>query len=120
MDQALTAAADCGRQYEAAPPRIRRQINQGFFRRLLVGPGGTIESAELTEPFAALLADGWVLRAAETAAQASQMDGDAPTSETADEIIDGRRRPSEVFAVTYEQDGITETAQSISLGGGFE
>jgi hypothetical protein len=66
LDQALAAATDCGRQYEAAPPRIRRQINHGFFKKLLIGPGGTVDGAELTEPFAALLGDGRVVRVAET------------------------------------------------------
>jgi hypothetical protein len=38
-----------------APEPIRRQINQGFFVKLFIGQDGSVERAELTEPFAALL-----------------------------------------------------------------
>ena len=57
LHQALTVASTCHQQYLAAPPHIRRQINQGFFTRLLIAPDGSVERAELTEPFATLLAD---------------------------------------------------------------
>ena len=57
LHQALTVASTCREQYLAAPPHIRRQINQGFFTRLLIAPDGSVERAELTEPFATLLAD---------------------------------------------------------------
>ena len=56
LHQALTVASTCHQQYQAAPPHIRRQINQGFFTRLLIAPDGSVERAELTEPFATLLA----------------------------------------------------------------
>ncbi len=41
--------------YLAAPPHIRRQMNQGFFTRLLIAKDGSVERYELTEPFASLL-----------------------------------------------------------------
>ena len=55
LHQALMVASTCHQQYQAAPPHIRRQINQGFFTRLLIAPDGSVERAELTEPFATLL-----------------------------------------------------------------
>jgi site-specific DNA recombinase len=57
LSLALTAASHCEQAYLTAPNHIRRQINQGFFVRLLIGPDGEVEQAELTEPFAALLED---------------------------------------------------------------
>lgn len=38
---------------------MKRQINQGFFTKLLIYQDGTVERAELTEPFAQLLAPNW-------------------------------------------------------------
>jgi hypothetical protein len=48
-------AGHCQRHYAAAPPPIRRQINQGFFKKLYLGQDGTVERYELTEPFRQLL-----------------------------------------------------------------
>jgi hypothetical protein len=56
VEQALIAASRCQASYEEAPPHIRRQINQGFFKRLFIGPDGSVERYELTEPYAVLLA----------------------------------------------------------------
>ncbi len=52
-------AGNCHRHYEAAPDFIKRQINQGFFRKLIINTDGSVERAELTEPFAQLLAPDW-------------------------------------------------------------
>lgn len=60
LEAALAAVANCETAYLAAPNPVRRQINQGFFKKLLIGQDGSVEEAELTEPFAALLADGVV------------------------------------------------------------
>ena len=60
LDAALAAAANCQTAYLSAPDGVRRLINQGFFKRLLIGEDGSVEHAELTEPFAALLAEGGV------------------------------------------------------------
>jgi hypothetical protein len=57
LDNALKAASHCERAYLTAPDTIRRQINQGFFERLYIGEDGSVVRAELTEPFAAMLAD---------------------------------------------------------------
>jgi len=59
LDDALTVAANCHRHYETAPDFVKREINQGFFRKLIIHIDGTIERAELTEPFAQLLAPDW-------------------------------------------------------------
>jgi hypothetical protein len=51
----LTAAASCADSYRVAEPPTRRLLNQGFFEKLYVAEDGTVERADLTEPFAALL-----------------------------------------------------------------
>lgn len=56
LEDALTVAGNCHRHYEAAPEPVKRQINQGFFKKLLIHQDGTVERAGLTEPFAQLLA----------------------------------------------------------------
>jgi hypothetical protein len=61
LNQALTAAANCQAQYEQAPGHVRRLINQGFFKKLHIGPDGSVERYELTEPFATLLTEGPLL-----------------------------------------------------------
>ena len=59
LEDALTVAGSCHRHYEAAPDFIKRQINQGFFRKLIIDSDGTVHHAELTEPFAQLLTPDW-------------------------------------------------------------
>ena len=55
LEQALAVAGSCWLHYQAAPAKIRRQMNQGFFEKLWIGQDGTVIKAELTEPFQALL-----------------------------------------------------------------
>lgn len=55
LDAALRAASHCERAYLTAPEHVRRQINQGFFEKLYIGQDGTVEGAELTEPFRPIL-----------------------------------------------------------------
>jgi hypothetical protein len=50
-------AGDCHRQYSLAPLHLRRQINQAFFTALFIDQDGSVERAEMTEPFAQLLTD---------------------------------------------------------------
>jgi site-specific DNA recombinase len=57
LRQALTVASSCHRHYLGVPPHIRRQINQGFFTKLFIDQDGSVERAELTEPFATLMGD---------------------------------------------------------------
>jgi hypothetical protein len=52
---ALRAAERVQQAYLVGSPHIRRQINQGFFKKLFIGEQGIIERVELNEPFAALM-----------------------------------------------------------------
>jgi site-specific DNA recombinase len=52
---ALRAAEHVSSEYAAAPPAVRRQINQGFFHKIYIGEDGTVERVDFTEPFARLL-----------------------------------------------------------------
>ena len=56
LEQALAVAGSCHTHYVGAPDFVKRQINQGFFKRLMIQQDGTVEQVELTEPFAALMA----------------------------------------------------------------
>lgn len=58
LDAALTVASHCDRAYLTAPEHVRKQINQGFFEKLLIGSDGSVEYAELTEPFRPLVGTG--------------------------------------------------------------
>ncbi|GAA5158267.1 recombinase family protein [Pseudonocardia eucalypti] len=55
LEQALAVAGECNVQYRRAPDFVKRQMNQGFYKRLWIAQDGTVERYELTEPFAALL-----------------------------------------------------------------
>jgi hypothetical protein len=86
LARALAAAQHCHRAYATATDTIRRQINQGFFVKLFIGDDGSVEQAELTGPFAALLEDGRVIQArreidAPDANPAAQDYPDAPISD---------------------------------------
>ena len=78
LEDALTVAGNCHRHYEAAPDYIKRQINQGFFTRLIINTDGTVERAELTEPFAQLL-----IRGQQTTPIQAQTAPDAPDGASA-------------------------------------
>jgi hypothetical protein len=66
LNAALRAAAHVSSQYAAAPPAIRRQINQGFFRTIYIGEDGTVDRVDFTEPFARLLPQPSVTEASST------------------------------------------------------
>lgn len=93
LDQALVAASHCEVAYLSETGPIRRQINQGFFEKLYIGEDGTVERAELTEPFAALLEAGHALQAVTPGALAN------------------RTNPADVLAVTFGET-ITDRAQT--------
>jgi hypothetical protein len=61
LDRALTAAGTCFQAYAQAAEPIRRQMNQGFFEKLYIREDGSVERAELTEPFRPLLDLGQVV-----------------------------------------------------------
>ena len=54
LDTALALVADCHRLYVAAPPHIRRQLNQAVFERIFV-EDEEIQGARLITPFGELL-----------------------------------------------------------------
>ncbi len=80
-EDTLTVAGNCHRHYEAAPEFVKRQINQGFSRKLLIHQDGTVQRAELTEPFAQLLAPNW-----HAAARDAQTPEHRAASRTPDEM----------------------------------
>ncbi|MBA8924562.1 multidrug resistance efflux pump [Kutzneria viridogrisea] len=86
LSQALAAVRHCHEAYTQATNQTKRQINQGFFEKLFIGEDGSVERAQLTEPFAALLAGGRLFEVAQTA------------SGTADVLQTRRRRRPEPAA----------------------
>jgi site-specific DNA recombinase len=72
LRRALTAASHCERAYLTAPDHVKRQINQGFFEKLFISEDGTVERAEMTEPFAALLDAGHAIQALASGPEATR------------------------------------------------
>ncbi len=101
---ALNAAAHCEVAYLSAPDAIRRQINQGFFERLLIGEDGSVERAEFTEPFRLLLDQGTAL-AYRTGTEASQIAAEATKPAGCDVEDVERSLPSSVFLATCGEMG---------------
>jgi site-specific DNA recombinase len=104
LDAALNAAAACQATYLAARPHIRKQINQGFFKRLLIGEDGSVARAELTEPFGPLLDIGTAATPADDPRPAvmpapargkTSRSGDGQTDDTLGDAE--RTRPTGVF-----------------------
>ncbi len=95
LELALTAAANCQTAYLTAPDHIKRQINQGFFHKLWIDEDGSVERAELTEPFAALLNTG------QSVVIPSQMTPDEAERSAALDTTPDRSRPSSVFTATF-------------------
>lgn len=56
LDAALTLATHCYQLYEGATKRERRMFNQGFFTQLYIAADGSVDHAELQEPFVQLMA----------------------------------------------------------------
>jgi site-specific DNA recombinase len=110
LAHALTAASHCQTAYLSAPDQIRKQINQGFFEKLLIGEDGSVEEAELTAPFEALLADGHVL-------QSDAVTQNAVTSpETTPDATD-RALPSNVLRAMYGDRSVAETGPEHTMVG---
>lgn len=61
IEQALFLAANCREAYEQAPPAVRRMFNQLLFKRVLV-TDERVSGAEMSDPYAAILADGFADR----------------------------------------------------------
>jgi site-specific DNA recombinase len=119
LTAALAAAGNCQRAYQAVPSAVRRQINQGLFEKLLIGADGTVERAELTEPFAALLANDDTVMLTSAAAKlstkdagsASQTAAGAAVSAQATADAGGRVRLSDVLRRM-----VTESEQKTAPG----
>ncbi|AEK45438.1 recombinase [Amycolatopsis mediterranei S699] len=120
LDRALAAASHCEIAYLSAPNHVRRQINQGFFEKLYIGQDGTVERADLTEPFAALLEMGETLRRAVPSAPAdpaSQITPGATNASGSADATTDRARPSDVLLATFgERVAVTECAQTNTPG----
>ena len=111
VDAALAIASNCHQRYVVAPPHIRRQLNQGFFEKLFIAEDGSVEHAELTEPFAQLLApeDGRAPNGAQSAPDApTTLDvvtprGSAPGRARGAQGAD-RSRPMNVLVTSFGSD----------------
>lgn len=112
LERALHAAGACQLAYVNAPHHIRKQINQGFFEKLLIGEDGSVERAELTEPFRALLDAGRTLAYVD-------MDAAEPVTHQTNA---NRTSPSSVFQViqavnTESDDTNTDRLHMQTVGG---
>lgn len=118
LKRALHAATTCQSAYSHAPDHIRKQINQGFFEKLLIGEDGDIERVEFTEPFRALLGAARTVTDATTTAPGVTDTNNRP--ETPNCVS-----PSNVFHMTYkymntitECDNANTDRQHVSTVGG--
>lgn len=122
LQRALTVARRCHEHYEAAPPHVRRLLNQGFFSKLFIAQDGGVERTELTEPFATLLADASI-----ESTEGAQGVPDAPGTAEAAEVLTtvsrsasgaqgaNGRRPTDVLVRTFGGDH--ETPGDLVTGG---
>jgi hypothetical protein len=104
LDAALKVVSNCLAAYLSAPDHIRRQINQGFFEKLWIGEDGSVERAEFTEPFRAVLDYGqavtYVGATTKTHAVPVQRDQDDTNGQAGAGDASDRTSPSTVFCVT--------------------
>ncbi len=61
VSEAIELAGDWGRAYREAPPSIRRQINQAFFRCFVINSTGTA-GAVVSDEFASMVTEDLVRR----------------------------------------------------------
>jgi hypothetical protein len=96
------AAEHCERAYLSAANLVRRQINQGFFVRLLIDEDGSVERVELTEQFAALLDGTFVQTTPATDTDTtSHVAGDATDASTVDTDATGSTAADVENEVTF-------------------
>ena len=113
LARALDAASRCEVAYLSASGIIRRQINQGFFEKLYIGEDGQVESAELTEPFAALLKAGETVRLTETA---TATDSASQIARGASAASDRARRSGDLLPTFGEYVTVTERVHTNTPG----
>lgn len=100
LTAALEIAEGCEREYLAAEPRLRRLLNQGFFKALYIGEDCSVERFEMTEPFATLLdrdlLDGLANERASSGPVGVEAPGQASTHKA-----EGREGPSALGAESF-------------------
>jgi site-specific DNA recombinase len=108
LDAALLAAQHCEQAYLSGDHRVRRLLNQGFFKKLYIGEDGSVERAEMQEPFAALLnrrystSDDVQLTITDRTAEESRVDGtDGLTAVTTVPVHTDRAMVGNVFIGAY-------------------
>ncbi len=109
LARALELAGSCGAQYQAAPNAIRRQLNQGFFKAIYIDQEGRVARVELTEPFAALLAEDLLVRLEEEAKSYRRRSGEARQIERRSDVSTdrlsrwlGSNKPTLVETIGFE------------------
>lgn len=132
LERALDVASHCARLYETAKPAVRRMFNQGFFKRLYVADDGSIEEAELQEPFVHLLTHDQATVVERRKARVRDMFGDGvvdvvsatPTESDESSQIDGTRwtglpdRGEAVLLSFWTEARQSETRPKLSFGPG--
>ncbi|MEV8439066.1 recombinase family protein [Actinosynnema sp. NPDC051121] len=113
LEAAIRVAERITYGYLDAPDQVRRQINQGFFKKLFIGEDGSVERAELQEPFASLN-----LAVEQAARLTSGREATATGAEAVEETITAegegsqlvrRDSPSDVLVVSSEDNTTTES-----------
>lgn len=118
LDAALRAATHCERAYLSAPGHVKRQINQGFFEKLLIGQDGSVEHAELTEPFRPLMGTAQGL-SPEAEAGAARQDADTAGPEDAKGVTPAMREDGQFrgWSITGGRHKNTDRMHMHSVGG---
>lgn len=116
VDAALKAVGSRVTAYLSAPNHIRRQINQGFFEKLYIGEDGSVERAEFTEPFRALLDAGRTVAYANATDTdtVTQTAPDAPATPGTGNGTTNRATPSMVLLNVIPSD-VTERTQRTTV-----
>lgn len=96
---ALDYAANAYKAYASAGPRVRRELNQVFFTRLIVGDDNGV-TAELNDPYAILLSPGVIQAARRNASTAHAAATPRVTRTTSG--TNKPRRPSGRRGLNYE------------------
>ncbi len=117
LGRALTAAGHCAEAYEQAPPAVRRQLNQGFFEKLYIAEDGTVQDADLNQPFAALLTGSHDDHP--EPARPNETPGDAQTDRDEAGGQTDRSRPSIILTTIWDGENDVKTpGRAMILTGG--
>lgn len=116
LTMALTIAGRCADAYQQAAPAIRRQFNQGFFKKLYIAEDGSVQEGDLNQPFAALRLGPETADPGMGQTDDTQIDTETFDDDTA--IVDGQTRPSGVLMTGGGGLGHTKTPGQTVLTGG--